>query len=246
MTSCFYWIPKAALAAVIITAVLKMVKYRAVIKMWRVARQDLLPWAASFVGCLVLGIQTGIMIAASLNIAMLLWRTARPRHELMMQDADTDAFRAVRHTEEAHAAVQDGVTVLRVAAAVTFPNATYLKELARTRVTTNTVALVLDLTCVAYVDFSGVEALEELTDDLNKMGVAVYFSCVNSTVASILRRSVVWDMVHVHATVPGAVRQAASDRFVPADAGIGAASGPSQRLLTDVARAYGTTDPYIQ
>ena len=73
----FYYIPQAALGSIIITAVVPMVDYEAVIDMWRVNKLDLLPFAVSFFGSLFLGIEYGVLSAVGLNILYLLFLTAR-------------------------------------------------------------------------------------------------------------------------------------------------------------------------
>lgn len=73
----FYYIPQAALAAIIITSVVTMIDYEAAIDMFRVNKLDLLPFAVSFFGSLFLGIEYGVLAAVGLNILYLLFFAAR-------------------------------------------------------------------------------------------------------------------------------------------------------------------------
>ncbi|KAI8796922.1 sodium-independent sulfate anion transporter [Biomphalaria glabrata] len=79
LTPWFYYIPKSALAAVIIAAVIQMVEYHVVIQLWKANKLDLIPFFITFVCSLIVGIEYGILIGIGFSILMLLYPTARPR-----------------------------------------------------------------------------------------------------------------------------------------------------------------------
>ncbi|XKL61562.1 hypothetical protein PGB90_008619 [Kerria lacca] len=78
LTPYFYYIPKASLAAVIICAVMFMIEYEVVKPMWKSSRKDLIPTFATFVVCLIFGVEIGILIGVGINIILLLYPSARP------------------------------------------------------------------------------------------------------------------------------------------------------------------------
>ena len=78
LTPYFYYIPKAALAAVIISAVIFMIEYEVLAPMWRSKRKDLIPTIVTFLACLLLGVEIGIVIGIVINILFLLYSSARP------------------------------------------------------------------------------------------------------------------------------------------------------------------------
>ncbi|XP_065213413.1 sodium-independent sulfate anion transporter [Planococcus citri] len=78
LTPYFFYIPKASLAAVIICAVIFMIEYEVVKPMWKSSRKDLIPTFATFVLCLVFGVELGILIGVGINIILLLIPSARP------------------------------------------------------------------------------------------------------------------------------------------------------------------------
>ncbi|CAG5136680.1 unnamed protein product, partial [Candidula unifasciata] len=79
LTPWFSYIPKSALAAVIIAAVLQMVDCRIVLKLWKANKWDLLSFIITFVCSLVVGIEYGILIGIGLSVVLLLYPIARPR-----------------------------------------------------------------------------------------------------------------------------------------------------------------------
>lgn len=83
-TSYFAYIPKAALAAVIISAILFMVEYNVVKPMWRAKKLDLVPGVGTFVLCLTLPIELGILTGVIVNIIFILYHAARPKFSVEM------------------------------------------------------------------------------------------------------------------------------------------------------------------
>lgn len=79
LTPLFYFIPKAALASIIIAAVVFMIEVRVVKPMWRSKKTDLIPGMAAFIACLVLPLEVGILAGIAINIIFILYHAARPK-----------------------------------------------------------------------------------------------------------------------------------------------------------------------
>jgi SulP family sulfate permease len=71
-------LPKAVLAAVVLTAVYKLVDYVALLRLWRISRIDCYGAAIALVAVLLLGVLQGILLAALSSILMLLARASAP------------------------------------------------------------------------------------------------------------------------------------------------------------------------
>lgn len=78
-TPYFFYIPKAALAGIIISAVIFMVEVRVVKPMWRSKKSDLVPGIAAFVACLVLPLELGILVGIGINVIFILYHASRPK-----------------------------------------------------------------------------------------------------------------------------------------------------------------------
>jgi MFS superfamily sulfate permease-like transporter len=78
-TPYFFYIPKAALAGIIISAVIFMVEVRVVKPMWRSKKSDLVPGLAAFAACLVFPIELGILVGICINILFILYHASRPK-----------------------------------------------------------------------------------------------------------------------------------------------------------------------
>lgn len=78
LTPYFQYIPKAALSAVIISAVIFMIEYEVVRPLWRCSRRELLPGAVTFILSLTVGVEIGLLAGVTTDLAFVIHRTARP------------------------------------------------------------------------------------------------------------------------------------------------------------------------
>nr|XP_037872785.1 sodium-independent sulfate anion transporter isoform X1 [Bombyx mori] len=78
LTPYFFFIPRAALSAVIVCAVLHMVDTDILKKLWNTSRLDLIPLLGSFVCCLALGIEVGLICGVIVDMLLLLYYHSRP------------------------------------------------------------------------------------------------------------------------------------------------------------------------
>ncbi|KAH8399187.1 hypothetical protein KR215_003782 [Drosophila sulfurigaster] len=74
----FQYIPKAALSAVIISAVIFMIEFEVIRPLWRCSRRELLPGAITFVMSLAIGVEIGLLLGVGADVAFLVYRAARP------------------------------------------------------------------------------------------------------------------------------------------------------------------------
>lgn len=82
MTSTFYYIPKATLAGLIITAMFSMIDYTIFYRLWRNSKRELLIISITIAVCLVLGLEYGIVSGIVIEALVLLYITSRPSVEV--------------------------------------------------------------------------------------------------------------------------------------------------------------------
>ncbi|CAK1582248.1 unnamed protein product [Parnassius mnemosyne] len=78
LTSTFYYIPKASLAGLIITAMFSMIDYTIFPKLWTSSKRELVIIIFTIAICLCVGLEYGIVSGILLEAAMLLYSTAKP------------------------------------------------------------------------------------------------------------------------------------------------------------------------
>src|SRR5882724_6139299 len=93
-------LPKAVLAAVVLTAVYGLLDFPALLHMLRVSRLDFLAAALALVAVLLLGILQGILLAALASVLMLLVRVSRPHVAFLGRVPGTNSYSDLaRHPE---------------------------------------------------------------------------------------------------------------------------------------------------
>ena len=78
LTPYFQYIPRAALSAVIISAVIFMIEYEVLRPLWRCSRRELLTVSLTLILSLCIGVEIGLLAGVATDVAFLVHRTARP------------------------------------------------------------------------------------------------------------------------------------------------------------------------
>lgn len=92
LTSTFYFIPKAVLAAVIISAMFPMMEFKEILTTFKIKRIDVLPIIVTLLSCLFIGLEEGILIGVAVNLILLLYSTSRPTIKMESLTIDDHAL----------------------------------------------------------------------------------------------------------------------------------------------------------
>jgi high affinity sulfate transporter 1 len=219
LTGLFEQLPEAALAAVVIAAIVELVDFRALARLWRVsmaprgtggslsARPDFLGAVAAMVGVLVFDTLPGLAIGMVVSLLLLVYRASRPVVAVLGRRGDGTWVDVARHAD---AAPTEGVCVVRPQGALFFANA----DLIRRRIpalasAAGARAVVVDGEAVPAVDVTAAAMLTDLAQDLRQEGIALYVAHDLGTVRDLLRRAGA-EPPHAFATVDQAVAAASA------------------------------------
>lgn len=190
-------LPKAVLAAVVLTAVAGLVDVPALARMWRVSRIDFLAAAIALAVVLLLGILDGILTAAIASILLLLARASRPHVAFLGRIPGTDIYSDnARHPENE---ALPGVIAFRPEASLMYVNADSVLEAVRGRLHAAGPAairlVVCDLSASPFVDLAGSHMLHELQAELDAHGIALRVIGARGHVRDLLRADGVSDKI---------------------------------------------------
>ncbi len=190
-------LPKAVLAAVVLTAVYGLLDFPALIRMWRVSRLDFLAATIALVAVLLLGILQGILLAATASILLLLARVSRPYVAFLGRIPGTDSYSDLaRHPE--NELLLDAI-VFRPEASLIYVNAGAVLETVLSRVRQASpsilVLAVCDLSAAPYVDLAGSRMLHELHAELSSSGISFRIIGARASVRDLLRADGIEDKV---------------------------------------------------
>ena len=188
LTPLLYFVPRAALAAIIIGAVLSLVDVKAIKRTYAYSGTDF----AAMIGTILLtwatGLVAGLAVGLGLSVFLHLYRTSRPHVAVVGQIPGTMNFRNVsRHT----VVTSPEILSLRVDASLYFPNARFIEDLVNDAVAANPAIrhLILECAAVNTIDASGLESLEAINQRLQDGGVTFHLSEVKGPVMDRLKRS---------------------------------------------------------
>ncbi|XP_071637302.1 sodium-independent sulfate anion transporter isoform X2 [Temnothorax longispinosus] len=148
LTPYFYYIPKATLSSVIISAVIFMVEIGMILPIWKCNKRDLIPAFVTFLACLFVGVELGILIGTLLDLAILVYLNARPTINIEHRNISTiDYF------------------LVRPSAGILFPAVDHLRMYLTKNPGMN---VVLDCEHIDRIDFTAAQSISMMIKDFRK------------------------------------------------------------------------------
>lgn len=183
----FARVPRAALAAIIVVAVVRLIDVATVRALWRYQRSDAVVLLLTLASVLILGIEAGLVIGVVMSLLFYVWRASRPHMAVVGRIPGTEHFRNVlRHRVE----TWPRLALIRVDESLSFANIGVVEDfimgyLASHR---NVEHLVLIGSAINHIDGSALDALERLFAGLRDAGVTVHFAEIKGPVLDALER----------------------------------------------------------
>lgn len=187
LTPIFYYLPQAVLAAIVMVAVATLIDVKTPLHVWHYNKADAAALFITFFAVLTIGVELGILLGVAVTIVLFLWRTSRPHVAIVGRVGDSETYRNVlRH----NVSTCPHVVAIRVDESLYFANTKYLEEtLLRTIAEHPEVKhLVLIGSSVNFVDYSALETLETLVEEMRNSGVEVYLAEFKGPVTDSLRK----------------------------------------------------------
>ena len=180
-------LPKAVLAAIVFTAVYKLVDVPALVRMWRISRIDFLAAVIALVSVLFLGILQGILLAAIASIALLLARASQPNVAFLGRVPGTGRYADSARNPDVEPL--PGVIAFRPEASLLYINAETVLDtvLAKLAATPGTKLVVCGLSSSPFIDMAGAKMLHDLHGELASRGVAFEIVGARGQVRDVLQ-----------------------------------------------------------
>jgi SulP family sulfate permease len=189
LTSLLENLPKAVLAAIVLTAVYGLLDFPALMRMWRVSKLDFIAAAIALAGVLLLGILQGILLASLASIVLMLIQASRPNVAFLGRIPGANSYSDMqRHPENEP---PPGAIIVRPEASVIYVNADAVLEAVLDRVAEaepgTLQVVVCDLSASPYIDLAGSRMLHELHAELDSRGIALRIIGAHGAVRDLLR-----------------------------------------------------------
>ncbi len=178
LTPLLYHLPQATLAAVIIMAVINLIKFAPITHAWKVEKHDAIVAIASFVLTILFAphLENGIVIGVILSLALFLYRTMQPRFtELSAHSGSTMLVNALDNKLDRC----EVVSIVKYSGSLYFGNAGYFEDRMLNLIADKHQCLkyiIVDMAGINQIDASGEEMLSGLLDRCSAAGVEILFA----------------------------------------------------------------------
>jgi len=190
-TPLFTGLPEAVLAALIIFAVVRLMKFRQMQGFYRLQKVEFWMGMIALLGVLILDVLPGLAIAVLFSLVYVIYRSSRPHVSVLGQvpgapGAYTDIQ---RHPEDRPV---EGLVIFRLNAPLYFANAPLIHDRLRDLVRDSRPppkAVILDMSASDRVDITSIEMLENLVTELKGSDIEVMAAEVHQPVREMALRS---------------------------------------------------------
>jgi SulP family sulfate permease len=189
LTPLLYHLPQATLAAVIVMAVVNLVKIEPIIYAWRVQPHDGIVAIVTFGLTLIVAphLETGIVTGVLLSLGLFLFRTMRPRISLLSRDPDG----TLRDADARQLATCENISVIRFDGPLFFANTGYFSDTVLDRVAhkPDLKFVIIDAEGINEIDATGEEMLHELDKHMQSLGIELLIARAKKQIMDILNRT---------------------------------------------------------
>ena len=174
-THWFYFLPKAVLASIIITAVINLVDFKFAIRLYKKRKDEFVILVITFLATLFLGITEGILLGILISLLLLVYRASMPHYAFLGRIGNTNYFKNVNRFPEEIIQRED-LIILRFDAQLFFGNIQFFKELVLNTIKEKEKVVkgfVINARAINYIDSTASEQLYDLILSLQKKGIRV-------------------------------------------------------------------------
>lgn len=187
-TGFFRDLPLAILAATIMVSIWKLVDFKPFIHTWRYSKADGIAMWITFFAVICIDISNGLMIGIISTFILMLWRISRPHIAEIGLVAGTQHFRNVQRHD---VVTFSHILSLRIDENLNFLNAQTLKALLINKIGEHPALrhVVLNCSSISSIDYSALEMLEDLNQELAKLKIQLHLSEIKGPVMDHLHDS---------------------------------------------------------
>ncbi len=171
LTPLLFHLPQATLAAVIIMAVVNLIKIAPIVHAWKAQPSDGTVAVVTFVLTLLWAphLDKGILAGVALSLGLFLYRTMRPRFAVLGRYHDG----TMRDVKVMNLPTSPRISLVRFDGSLYFANAGYFetKVLATVAANPELKYLILDGEAINQLDATGEEVLDHLAERLESVGI---------------------------------------------------------------------------
>jgi SulP family sulfate permease len=164
-------LPSVVLAAVVLTAVRRLIDIAALRRLWRINRAEFWIAMAALAGVLLLGILKGVLLAVVVSLLVLISSAATPHVAVLGRIPGTRRYSDIEHHVDNN--LIPGLCLVRIESSLFYFNVEHIRTVLERRFASEAdlQAVVCDLSNAPHVDVAAAEMLLDLHRTLRERGV---------------------------------------------------------------------------
>ncbi len=182
-------VPKACLAAIVMTAVYHLIDIPVIKRAFEVRKSDGIVMMVTFLGTLIIGVQKGILLGITVSFGFMIWQMARPRVTVVGRIEGTEA--SFQDIELVKAETWIDLLIIKVEGPLYFTSANQIENTVINLLADNpdVRTVILDAGAITDLDISGEKLLWDLLRIMILKEVHFLMAGMTKSVGEILRRS---------------------------------------------------------
>jgi SulP family sulfate permease len=186
--SLFFHLPKGVLSAIIVISAWQLIDFQAVRKIFSFNATDAVTFSFTFLAVLSLGVESGVLMGIAISFVLLIRSSSKPHIAVVGRVGDSEHFRNV---ERYDVRTSPNLLALRVDESLYFVNTRFIETFILNDIADRREVEHVLLICTAtnFIDTSGLEMLEELSENLDEVGVTLHMAEVKGPVMDKLKET---------------------------------------------------------
>ncbi|MFN3946661.1 MAG: SulP family inorganic anion transporter [Aquificaceae bacterium] len=184
----FYYLPKATLSAIVLSAVINLIKPQEILRLYRINPTDGIVAGITFATVFFMDLWVAITLGTLIAFGSFVYKTMYPRIVILTRDPNSSTF---VNAEREKLPECPQILYIRPNMSLYFGNAEYVYEYILNKVEERKKALkfvLLDFEAVNYIDASGSLMLVRLLSRLKSMGIEPAIANIGCTVYPLLEK----------------------------------------------------------
>jgi SulP family sulfate permease len=188
-TPLFHYLPKCALASIVMVAVIGLIDVKEAKHLFRVKKADGWTLALTFAVTLAAGSEQGILIGMVFSLLVFIWRSSHPHTAELGYVEKEDVFRNIKRFPEVKTYPE--ALILRVDASLYFANMGFLDDRLRKSLIERPEVkwVIIDLSGVNDIDAVAIDALEEVIENYHEKGIQFLFAGMKGPVRDLVAKA---------------------------------------------------------
>jgi len=188
-TPLFHYLPKCALASIVMVAVIGLIDVKEAKHLFRVKKADGWTLALTFAVTLTVGSEQGILIGMAFSLLVFIWRSSHPHTAELGYVEKEDVFRNIKRFPEVKTYPE--ALILRVDASLYFANMGFLEDRLRKSLIERPEVkwVIIDLSGVNDIDAVAIDALEEVIENYHQKGIQFLFAGMKGPVRDLVGKA---------------------------------------------------------